>query len=150
IASRVGYYEQAGALRDMIQNHMLQVLCIAAMEAPFSLEPDVVRDAKANVLHCLRPMSANAVREHVVRGQYIEGDEAGRRVPGYRHEVRAFFRSRGEAIPSASVNSTTETYVALRVFIDNWRWAGVPFYLRTGKRMPKRASEVAIQFKEVP
>jgi glucose-6-phosphate 1-dehydrogenase len=150
IASRVGYYEQAGALRDMVQNHMLQVLCVAAMEPPYSLAPDVVRDAKANVLHCLRPMSAQNVRDNVVRGQYIEGDEHGKRVPGYRHEVRAFYQARSEPIPPASVNSTTETFVTLRVFIDNWRWAGVPFYLRTGKRMPKRSSEVAIQFKEVP
>lgn len=150
IASRVGYYEPAGALRDMVQNHMLQVLCVAAMEAPYSLEPDVVRDAKANVLHCLRRMSPATVKENVVRGQYIEGDMFGQRVPGYRHEVRSYYQARGEAIPPASVHSTTETYVAMRVFIDNWRWSGVPFYLRTGKRLPKRASEVAIQFKDVP
>jgi glucose-6-phosphate 1-dehydrogenase len=150
IASRVGYYEQAGALRDMVQNHILQVLCVAAMEPPFSLDPDVVRDAKANVLHCLRPMSPAAVKENVVRGQYIEGDEHGKRVPGYRHEVRDFYQARRESLPAASVNSTTETFVALRLFVDNWRWAGVPFYLRTGKRLPKRASEVAIQFKDVP
>jgi glucose-6-phosphate 1-dehydrogenase len=150
IASRVGYYEPAGALRDMVQNHMLQVLCVAAMEPPHSLEPDVVRDAKATVLHCLRRMSPASVKENVVRGQYIEGDEQGKRVPGYRHEVRSFHQARGEQIPSASVNSTTETYVSLRLFIDNWRWSGVPFYLRTGKRMPRRASEVAIQFKDVP
>src|SRR5438105_12590235 len=149
-SSRVGYFEGVGALRDMVQNHMLQVLCVAAMEPPYSLDPDVVRDAKANVLHCLRRMSTAQVKENVVRGQYIEGDEHGRRVPGYRHEVRAFYQSRGEPIPPSSVNSTTETYVALRVFIDNWRWSGVPFYLRTGKRLPKRASEVAIQFKDVP
>jgi glucose-6-phosphate 1-dehydrogenase len=150
IASRVGYYEQAGALRDMVQNHMLQVLCVAAMEPPYSLDPDVVRDAKANVLHSLRPMSPAAVKENVVRGQYIEGDEFGKRVPGYRHEVRAYYQSRNESLPSGSVNSTTETFIALRLFIDTWRWAGVPFYLRTGKRMPKRSSEVAIQFKDVP
>jgi glucose-6-phosphate 1-dehydrogenase len=150
IASRVGYYEQAGALRDMVQNHMLQVLCVAAMEPPYSLDPDVVRDAKASVLHCLRPMSPATVKENVVRGQYIEGDEHGHRVPSYRHEVRGYYQARGESIPSSSVNSTTETFIALRLFIDNWRWAGVPFYLRTGKRMPKRGSEVAIQFKDVP
>ncbi len=150
-ASRVGYYEKAGALRDMVQNHMLQVLCIAAMETPYSLEPDVVRDVKASVLHCLRPMRPADVKQNVVRGQYIEGFEHGRRVKGYRHEVRQFFEEIArKPIPPESVHSTTETYVALRVFIDNWRWAGVPFYLRTGKRLPKRSSEVAIQFKDVP
>jgi len=149
-ASRVGYYEPVGAMRDMLQNHMLQVLCIAAMEPPHSLSPDVVRDAKANVLHCLRPMKPADVKNNVVRAQYIEGSEDGRRVPGYRHEVREFYRSSNTPIPPTSVNSTTETFIAMRVFIDNWRWSEVPFYLRTGKRLPKRASEVAIQFKDVP
>lgn len=150
IASRAGYYEGIGALRDMVQNHMLQVLCLAAMEPPWSLAPDVVRDAKVGVLNCLRPMTASDVDKNVVRGQYIEGDQHGKRVPGYRKEVRESFKFMGKEIPQASVNSTTETFVALKVFIDNWRWAGVPFYLRTGKRLPKRASEVAIQFKDVP
>jgi glucose-6-phosphate 1-dehydrogenase len=150
IASRIGYFEKAGALRDMVQNHILQVLCTVAMEPPYSLDADVVRDAKSSVLHCLRPMTADDVRKNVVRGQYIEGDEHGKRVAGYRHEVRNYFQSNGWPVPPESVNSTTETYVSLRVFIDNWRWSGVPFYLRTGKRMPKRSSEVAIQFKEVP
>jgi glucose-6-phosphate 1-dehydrogenase len=149
-ASRVGYYEGAGALRDMVQNHILQVLCTVAMEPPYSLDPDVVRDAKVNVLHCLRPMSPDDVRKNVVRGQYIEGDEHGQRVPGYRHEVRDFFSRAKRPVPTESVNSTTESYVAIRLFVDNWRWSGVPFYLRTGKRLPKRASEVAIQFKDVP
>jgi glucose-6-phosphate 1-dehydrogenase len=150
-ASRIGYYEGVGALRDMLQNHMLQVLCIVAMEPPYSLDADVVRDAKAEVLQCLRPMTAADVKKSVVRGQYIEGDIYGRRVPGYRHEVRKYFEQVvKKPIPPESVNSTTETYVAMRLFIDNWRWAGVPFYLRTGKRLPKRSSEVAIQFKEVP
>jgi glucose-6-phosphate 1-dehydrogenase len=151
ISSRVGYYEGVGALRDMVQNHMLQVLCIVAMEPPHSLEPDVVRDAKVNVLHCLRPMRPGTVKENVVRAQYIEGFEYGRRVKGYRHEVRQYFEEFvKKPIPPESVHSTTETYIALRAFVDNWRWADVPFYLRTGKRLPKRASEVAIQFKEVP
>lgn len=149
-ASRIGYFEGVGAMRDMLQNHMLQVLCVVAMEPPYSLAPDVVRDAKSHVLQCLRPMTPADVRKSVVRGQYIEGDEHGQRVPGYRYEVREFFKGRGLALPTQSVNSTTETFVALRLFVDNWRWAGVPFYLRTGKRLPKRASEVAIQFKEVP
>jgi glucose-6-phosphate 1-dehydrogenase len=151
VASRVGYFEGVGALRDMVQNHMLQVLCTVAMEAPYSLEPDVVRDAKAQVLHCLRPMGPADVKTNVVRGQYIDGDEHGRLVPGYRYEVRRFFEQfPPEKRPPGYDNSTTETFVALRLFIDNWRWSGVPFYLRTGKRLPKRGSEVAIVFKEVP
>jgi glucose-6-phosphate 1-dehydrogenase len=155
-SSRVGYYQGVGALRDMVQNHLLQVLCVVAMEPPYSLDPDVVRDAKAEVLHCLRRMTPADVRQNVVRGQYIEGEEYGHRVPGYRHEVRKYFEELPRKTPSAkpippdAVNSTTETFVAMRLFIDNWRWAGVPFYLRTGKRLPKRASEVAIQFRDVP
>jgi glucose-6-phosphate 1-dehydrogenase len=150
-ASRIGYYEGIGALRDMVQNHMLQVLCTVAMEPPYSLEPDVVRDAKASVLHCLRPMTPADVKANVVRGQYIDGDEHGRPVPSYRHEVRDYYpRMAKKPIPPESVNSATESFVAVRLFIDNWRWSGVPFYLRTGKRMPKRGSEVAIQFRDVP
>jgi glucose-6-phosphate 1-dehydrogenase len=148
--TRAGYYEGVGALRDMLQNHMLQVLCLVAMEAPYSLAPDVVRDAKSAVLQCLRPLSAADVDRQVVRGQYIEGDVLGKRVPGYRKEVRDSFTAMNKPLPPESVNSTTETFVALKLFIDNWRWSGVPFYLRTGKRLPKRASEVAIQFKDVP
>jgi glucose-6-phosphate 1-dehydrogenase len=150
IGSRVGYFEGVGALRDMVQNHMLQVLCLVAMEPPYSLAPDVVRDAKSGVLHCLRQMTPADVDRYVVRGQYIEGDVHGQRVPGYRKEVRDSFAAMGKPLPPQSVNSTTETFVALKLFIDNWRWSGVPFYLRTGKRLPKRASEVAIQFKDVP
>lgn len=150
-ASRAGYYEGVGSLRDMLQNHLLQVLCIVAMEPPYSLAPDVVRDAKASLLRCLRPMPRADVRSSVVRGQYIEGDLHGQRVPGYRYEVRKYFEEIAKKpIPPGSVNSTTESFVALRAFLDNWRWSGVPFYLRTGKRLPKRASEVAIQFKDVP
>ena len=145
--SRVGYYEGVGALRDMVQNHMLQVLCLTAMEPPWSLGPDVVRDSKTEVLHCLRPMTPDDVANYVVRAQYIGGDVHGQSVPGYRHEVREFFSQHNQPVPP---DSLTETFVALRVFIDNWRWAGVPFYLRTGKRLPKRVSEVAIQFKDVP
>ncbi|HZY88354.1 MAG TPA: glucose-6-phosphate dehydrogenase [Gemmataceae bacterium] len=150
LATRAGYYESVGALRDMVQNHMLQVLCIVAMEPPWSLAPDVVRDAKVGVLNCLRQMTAADVERNVVRGQYIEGDEHGERVPGYRKEVRESYEFMKRPLPPESVHSTTETFVALKLFIDNWRWAGVPFYLRTGKRLPKRASEVAIQFKDVP
>ncbi|MFO0879897.1 MAG: glucose-6-phosphate dehydrogenase [Gemmataceae bacterium] len=148
--TRAGYYESVGAMRDMLQNHMLQVLCVVAMEPPWSLAPDVVRDAKSGVLNCLRPMTTHDIEHNVVRGQYIEGDMHGRRVPGYRKEVRDSFASMGKPLPQESVNSTTETFVAMKLFIDNWRWSGVPFYLRTGKRLPKRSSEVAIQFKEVP
>jgi glucose-6-phosphate 1-dehydrogenase len=150
IATRALYYEGVGALRDMVQNHMLQVLCVVAMEPPWSLGPDVVRDGKVGVLNCLRPMTTADVDRYVVRGQYIEGDMFGKRVPGYRKEVRESYEWMNKPLPATAVNSTTETFVALRLFIDNWRWAGVPFYLRTGKRMPKRASEVAIQFKDVP
>jgi glucose-6-phosphate 1-dehydrogenase len=150
IATRVGYYENIGALRDMVQNHMLQVLCLVAMEPPWSLKPDVVRDAKVGVLNCLRLMTAAEVEKNVVRGQYIEGEINGQRVPGYRKEVRESFALMHKPLPPESVHSTTETFVALKLFIDNWRWADVPFYLRTGKRLPKRASEVAIQFKDVP
>jgi glucose-6-phosphate 1-dehydrogenase len=150
IATRAGYYEGVGALRDMVQNHMLQVLCLTAMEPPWSLKPDVVRDAKAGVLNCLRRMTPAEVEKNVLRAQYIEGDIQGRRVPGYRKEVRESFEVMKKPLPSESVHSTTETFVAMKLFIDNWRWAGVPFYLRTGKRLPKRASEVAIQFKDVP
>ena len=145
--SRIGYYEGVGALRDMVQNHMLQVLCLAAMEPPYSLAPDVVRDAKLGVLKCLRPMAPADVDRNVVRAQYIGGDVFGNEVPSYRHEVREYFSSRNEPVPS---ESTTETFAAMKVYVDNWRWAGVPFYLRTGKRLPKRASEVAIQFRDVP
>jgi glucose-6-phosphate 1-dehydrogenase len=150
LATRAGYYESVGALRDMVQNHLLQVLCIVAMEPPWSLAPDVVRDAKVGVLNCLRRMSPADVEKNVVRGQYIEGDDHGERVPGYRKEVRESFEFMKRPLPPESVHSTTETFVALKLFIDNWRWAGVPFYLRTGKRLPKRASEVAIQFRDVP
>jgi glucose-6-phosphate 1-dehydrogenase len=150
IATRAGYYEGIGALRDMVQNHMLQVLCVVAMEPPWSLAPEVVRDAKVGVLNCLRPLNAADVDAYVVRGQYIEGDVHGQRVPGYRKEVRKSFEVMGRELPKAAVHSTTETFMGLKLFIDNWRWAGVPFYLRTGKRLPKRVSEVAIQFKDVP
>lgn len=145
--SRIGYYEGVGALRDMVQNHMLQVLCLTAMEPPYSLDANVVRDAKLGVLKCLRKMTDEEVQRQVVRAQYISGDASGEEVPSYRHEVREYFSNRNQPVPT---DSTTETFVALRLFIDNWRWAGVPFYLRTGKRLPKRSSEVAIQFKDVP
>jgi glucose-6-phosphate 1-dehydrogenase len=138
VGTRGVYYEEAGALRDMVQNHILQLLCLTAMEPPRSLDPDVVRSAKLEVLASLRLIEGPEVERSVVRAQYGPGYGRGEAVPGYRREERV--RS----------DSTTETYVAIRLFIDNWRWAGVPFYLRTGKRLPKRASEIAVQLKPVP
>ena len=138
VGSRATYYEEAGALRDMVQNHILQLLCLVAMEPPYSLDPDVVRNAKMEVLRCLRPIAGKDVERYTVRAQYAAGRAHGTDVPGYRRE------------PGVSPNSTTETYVALKCFVENWRWSGVPFYLRTGKALPHRASEVAVQFKDIP
>jgi glucose-6-phosphate 1-dehydrogenase len=138
VGTRAVYYEESGALRDMLQNHILQVLCMTAMEPPRSLDPEVVRSAKLEVLHSLRPLDAAEVERSVIRAQYGPGYHHGQAVPGYRREE------------GVKPESTTETYVGLRLFIDNWRWAGVPFYIRTGKRMPKRASEIAVQLKPVP
>src|SRR5712691_8092140 len=138
VGTRAGYYEEAGALRDMVQNHLLQVLSLDAMEPPWSLDPDVVRDAKLEVLRSLQPIDRTAAVKQIVRAQYAAGYEIGAAVPGYRDE------------PGVAKDSRTETFVALKAFIDNWRWAGVPFFLRTGKRLPKRASEISIHLKEVP
>jgi glucose-6-phosphate 1-dehydrogenase len=138
VGTRAGYYEQAGALRDMVQNHMLQLLALVAMEPPRSLDAEVVRDEKLEVILSLRPIEGAAVDTQAVRAQYTAGFVLGSPVPGYREE-------RG-----VDPNSRTETYVALKVLIDNWRWAGVPFFLRTAKRLPKRASEISIHLKEVP
>ena len=128
VGTRAGYYEQAGALRDMVQNHMLQLLSLVAMEPPFSLDADVIRDEKLEILQSLRPLTGAAIDSNVVRAQYA----------GYRKE------------PGVDPGSRTETYVALQLFIDNWRWAGVPFFLRTGKRLAKRATEISVYLKEVP
>jgi glucose-6-phosphate 1-dehydrogenase len=122
----------------MVQNHILQLLSLVAMEPPSSTDAGVVRDHKLEVLKCLRPIRPERVDAHAVRAQYGPGFHQGMAVPGYRQE---------EGVKRSSL---TETYVALQVFIDNWRWAGVPFYLRTGKRLPSRASEIAVQFKDVP
>ena len=138
VGTRAGYYEQAGALRDMVQNHLLQLLCLVSTEPPRSLESDVVRDEKLELLLSLRPIAGDAVDKYVVRGQYSEGFDVGKPAPGYRSEK------------GVAPNSTTETYVALKLFIDNWRWFGVPFFLRTGKRLPKRASEISVHLKAVP
>lgn len=135
VGSRAGYYDGSGALRDMVQNHLLQLLCLVAMEPPFDLEPDTVRDEKIKVLRALRPMTKETIRETTVRGQYGPGMSNGAAVEGYLQEL-------GTA-------SETETFVALKAFINNWRWKDVPFYMRTGKRMEKRYSEIVIQFKDV-
>jgi glucose-6-phosphate 1-dehydrogenase len=138
VGTRAAYYDKAGALRDMVQSHILQVLCMIAMEPPRSTHPDAVRDAKLDVLLSLRPLESADIERTVIRGQYEQGLVDGEKVPAYRAE---------EHIPP---DSKCETFVALKCYIENWRWAGVPFYLRTGKRMAKRASEIAIQFKRVP
>ncbi|QSA98568.1 glucose-6-phosphate dehydrogenase [Methylococcus sp. EFPC2] len=138
VGTRAGYYDKAGALRDMVQNHILQLLTLIAMEPPWSMDADVIRNHRQDVLNCLRRIDRATVDQHLVRAQYGPGFVRGEDVPGYRREE------------NISSDSTTETYVALKVFVDNWRWSGVPFYIRTGKRMPKRASEIAIHFKPIP
>jgi glucose-6-phosphate 1-dehydrogenase len=138
VGTRGNYYEEAGALRDMVQNHILQLLCLTAMEPPWSLTDEVVRDQKQEVLNCLRPIDPGNVDQCVVRAQYGPGFMHGLEVPGYRREA------------NVAPDSATETFVALKCYIDNWRWAGVPFYLRTGKCMTKRSSEIAVTFKAVP
>jgi glucose-6-phosphate 1-dehydrogenase len=138
VGTRAGYYEHAGALRDMVQSHLLQVLSLLAMEPPRTTAANSVRDSKLDVLRTLRPFTPEDVDKWVVRGQYTEGLINGQPVKGYRQEEHV------------APDSNMESFVALRCFIENWRWAGVPFYLRTGKRLPKRASEIAIQFNSVP
>ena len=137
VSGRWEFYDEAGAMRDMVQNHLLQLLCLAAMEPPAHLEPTAVRNEKLKVLSCLRPMDEHMVRENTVIGQYTAGAAEGEAVPGYCSEK------------GAQPRSDTETFVALKTYIDNWRWAGVPFYLRTGKRLQNRYSEIVIEFKEV-
>ena len=138
VGTRGGYYDKSGALRDIVQNHMLQVLSIVAMEPPAGSRADDVRDEKVKVLRAIPPFDAASVARDAVRGQYGPGWIGGERVPGYREE---------QGVDPAS---NTDTFVAMRVLIDNWRWSGTPFYLRTGKRLPRRATEVAIQFKPAP
>ncbi len=134
---RWSYYDSYGALRDVVQNHLLQLLCLIAMEPPANLQPDSVRNEKVKVLHSLRPITANEVEQQTVRGQYTKGFTEDGAVPGYTEE-----RDGGQ--------SDTETFVALSAHIDNWRWAGVPFYLRTGKRMATRNTQIVVQFRPVP
>lgn len=138
IENRGRYYDTAGALRDMVQNHLLQLVCTTAMEPPSSFTATAVRDEKAKVLQAIRPITAQYSSECTVRGQYTDGSVCGESVPAYRKEQMI------------APNSQTETYVALKFLIDNWRWAEVPFYLRTGKRLAKRVTEIAIQFKRTP
>jgi len=138
VEGRAGYYDKAGALRDMVQNHLLQLLCLTAMEPPAGLDADAIRDEKVKVLKTLRPITGENVRKYVVRAQYGAGTENGKRVPAYRDEK------------NINPQSTTETYVALHINVDNWRWAGVPFFVRVGKRLPKTATEIAVQFKAAP
>ncbi len=138
VEHRGGYYEHAGALRDMIQNHLTQILCLIAMEPPVAFEADEVRNKKVDVLHAVRPILREQVHQVAVRGQYGAGWIEGKHVPAYRVE------------PGVDPESPIETFAAVKVYVDNWRWQDVPFYLRTGKRLPFRASEVSIQFRPVP
>jgi len=138
IEGRFGFYDDAGQMRDMVQNHLLQILSLLAMEPPADLSADSVRDEKLKVLKALLPITRQNVKEKTVRGQYTEGYLKGGSVPGYLEE------------DGANDKSNTETFVAIKAEIDNWRWTGVPFYLRTGKRMPAKHSEIVIQFKEQP
>ncbi len=138
VEGRWSYYDDAGALRDMVQNHILQLLALVAMEPPSSLDATAVRNEKVKVLQSLRPIDVEHVRDFTVAGQYVAGVADDARVPGYLEEQ------------GAVVGSRTETYVALRAHIDNWRWKGVPFFLRTGKRLERRRTEIVVQFREVP
>ena len=138
VGSRAGYYENSGVIRDMFQNHLLQLLALTAMEAPVSFTADCVRDEKVKVLRALKPYDTKNAIENTFRAQYTSGYINGKKVIGYKDE---------EGVASDSI---TETFLAARVFIDNWRWSGVPFYLRSGKRLPKRMTEIAIQFKQIP
>jgi glucose-6-phosphate 1-dehydrogenase len=136
VEGRAEYYDESGAMRDMLQNHMLQLLCLTAMEPPSHFDPSAVRNEKLKVLRSLKPIGAAEIATHTVFGQYTAGAVDGVAVPGYASELAR--------------TSRTETFVALRAEIDNWRWSGVPFYLRTGKRLPSRATEIYLQFRAVP
>lgn len=138
VGSRGDFYEHTGALRDMLQNHLLQMLCIVAMEPPSSLDADVIRDEKLKVLRSLKPLNEEDVLNSVIKGQYKSGAISGAPVKGYLEEDKV------------AEHSLTETFVAMKAEIQNWRWAGVPFYLRTGKRMQEKVAEIVIQFKDIP
>ncbi|NVK25512.1 MAG: glucose-6-phosphate dehydrogenase, partial [Gammaproteobacteria bacterium] len=138
VEGRWGYYDDAGQMRDMVQNHLLQILSLVAMEPPVDISADSIRDEKLKVLKALRKINIENVQEKTVRGQYTSGFVKGKPAPGYLEEE------------GANTESKTETFVAIRVDIDNWRWAGVPFYLRTGKRLPTKGTEIVVHFKELP
>jgi glucose-6-phosphate 1-dehydrogenase len=138
VENRAGYYDEAGVLRDMFQNHMMQLLALTAMEAPPRFETEWVRDEKAKVFKALRPFPVDSIYEHLVSGQYGPGTINGKEVPGYREE------------PGVRVDSLTPTFASMRVFVDNWRWQGVPFFLTSGKRLAEKLTEISIQFREVP
>ena len=138
VEKRGAFYDQTGTLRDMVQNHALQLLCAIGMEPPINAHADAIRDEKLKVLRSLKPWTAQTLSQHVVRGQYAAGTSGGEAVPGYRQE------------PGVNPASTTETFVALRTEIANWRWAGVPFYLRTGKRLAERDAHIVINFRPAP
>ena len=137
VGGRIEFYDRVGALRDMVQNHLMQLVCLTAMEAPASLHHDAVRDEKIKVLRALRPIDSEAVRTNTVRGQYAAGAISNETVKGYAEEL-------------GGKESSTETFVALKLEIDNWRWSNVPFYLRTGKRLKGKHSEIVVQFQDVP
>ena len=139
IEGRWAYYDGVGQLRDMVQNHLMQLLCLVAMEPPNSLEAESIRDEKVKIVKALRPIDASSVKDHVVRGQYSQGVIDGESVPGYFDEEGC-----------EAQGSDTETFVAIKAYVDNWRWSGVPFYLRTGKRMPDKVTEIIIQYKALP
>ncbi len=139
IEGRWAYYDGVGQLRDMVQNHLMQLLCLVAMEPPNSLEAESIRDEKVKIVKALRPIDALSVKDHVVRGQYSQGVIDGESVPGYFDEEGC-----------EAQGSDTETFVAIKAHVDNWRWSGVPFYLRTGKRMPDKVTEIIIQYKALP
>ena len=138
VEQRGGYYERSGALRDMVPNHIMQLISLIAMEPPISFQADAVRDEQSKVLRAIQPLSAEEVLGRTVRGQYGEGEVGGARALGYRSE------------PRVDPQSKTETFVAMKLLIDNWRWADVPFYLRTGKRLPARNTHIVIQFRRAP
>lgn len=138
VEHRGGYYDQYGALRDMIQNHLLQIMSLIAMEPPSAFNADEIRNRKVDVLRAVRPIPANQLHRYAVRGQYGPGRVNGDRIPGYRNE------------PDVDPGSTIETFAAVKLFIDNWRWQDVPFYLRSGKRLPQKISQAIIQFRPVP
>ena len=137
VEKRSGYYDKTGALLDMVQNHLLQLLCLVTMEPPSNLNPDAVRNEKLKVLESLRPFTKESIQKNVVRGQYTRGSVDDQKLNSYREDIDAY-------------DSETETFVAIKAYIDNWRWKNTPIYLRTGKRMKKRYSDIVINFKELP